>query len=886
MAKMPPQDWNQIKQVFSAALGVAPGQRDVWLASACAGDADVRRAVDDLLRAHYNASNSFLEPSSLVLAASWLFRGGDTVAGRFKVIRRIARGAMGEVYQVYDDRLRLHVALKAIRPELLGDADTVERFRREVLVTRDIAHDGLCRVFDLVEHPIDPQAGFPDGTVVPCLTMQLLEGESLEDWLTRSRPVAPATALPLVAQIGEALHVLHQAGVVHRDLKPSNVMLVQTATGTRAVLTDFGLARPLDHSVFETQAPVQGGAPFFMAPELFRRERPSPASDIYAFGLVIDEMVTSARAFPGESLHALLLQKLGDGPAAPSARSTGLPRQWERTIVRCLAPDPQDRFESAQAVVRALTGDARRSVRPVLRRWMRQANPLRPSRAAAYGVAILLALGGAAALSDPAQLASPTSVSIQPFANLTNKSELEYLVRGTTSELTRRLRQDRAIRVYSPTGPSDTLEPSRSATYTILGDVQEAGGRLRISVQLTDTQEKTVLWAQRFEGSADTALDLEDRLAADTALALARQRSSRAATWERVIGSLAGRFVSTPRSGIGTTSREAYDFYLRARTLFDERTIPAALEAVHYLKRAIDADPNYALAYAALADVQGILMDLHHAPHAPLILEAEKYIEQAVALDPDEPDVQFSLGLVRQLQWRWRDAEAAYQRAIELHPTSARGRRWYGGLLLQFGRFEESLQAHRYALELDPSDFPSQSAYGHALFHAGRAAEAAAQLEGVLARKNVFYSHVLLGQVYAFLSGSDAQRRVEYFEKARARADIVRREDSAPPRGGEKQSTYADLIAALAWSYQGRPDEAAPYLDRLLAERQQAHVSPGLLARVYAAQRDLPRTLEALHQAELEHDREIYYINVSPLYAPMRNEPQFRALVARVGLSR
>ena len=208
---MNPEDWNQIKQVFSAALALPPAERDAYVRGAAVDQPGLSDAVAELLRAHYGASQSFLEPGSVMLSAPWLLRDGDSVARRFTVIRRIARGAMGEVYQASDERLRQAVALKAIRPELIGDADAAERFRREVLVTRNIGHACLCKVFDLVEHQISGRAGVPDGTVVPCLTMQLLEGESLEQWLSGRRPITPAEALPLITQIGDALQTLHDA---------------------------------------------------------------------------------------------------------------------------------------------------------------------------------------------------------------------------------------------------------------------------------------------------------------------------------------------------------------------------------------------------------------------------------------------------------------------------------------------------------------------------------------------------------------------------------------------------------------------------------------------------------------------------------------------------
>ena len=518
---MNPEDWNQIKQVFSAALALPPAERDAYVRGAAVDRPGLGDAVAELLRAHYGASQSFLEPGSVMLSAPWLLRDGDSVARRFTVIRRIARGAMGEVYQVHDERLRQAVALKAIRPELIGDADAAERFRREVLVTRNIGHPCLCKVFDLVEHQISGRAGVPDGTIVPCLTMQLLEGESLEQWLSGRRPITPAEALPLITQIGDALQTLHDAGVVHRDLKPSNVMMVTTPDGPRAVLTDFGLARPLKADLFETKARVQGGAPFFMAPELFQAKRPSRASDMYAFGLLIDEMVTTRRAFAADSLQGLLLQKLGDGPEAPSLRSTAMPREWEQTILRCVARDPRDRPASPRAVCASLVGGVggrRRLLAPTL--------ASRVSRRFRYATAAATAVVGCAVLV-PINASPGNSVFIRPFANLTGQADLQYLAIGTASELGRRLTRLPNLRVYTGDVPAAGL---REGTLTLGGHIQQVDAILRVTVELTDAATKTLLWSNNIDGRKDRALQMEEQLGGGC------RRRADEARWPRAAG--------------------------------------------------------------------------------------------------------------------------------------------------------------------------------------------------------------------------------------------------------------------------------------------------------------------------------------------------------------
>jgi serine/threonine protein kinase/tetratricopeptide (TPR) repeat protein len=881
---MGPEDWAQTKHAFTAALNLPVGERDAFVAAACEDRPEILQAVLELLRAHTEASQSFLLPESLVVATRWLFQAEDRVAGRFRVVRRIARGAMGEVYQVFDERLRLQIALKAIRPELVEDHETVERFQREVLVTRDIAHEGLCRVFDLIEHRIEAHPELPAGTIIPCLTMQLLEGETLEDWLASRRPLSAKEALPLIEQIASALQVLHDAEVVHRDLKPSNVMIVQHGDRPRAVLTDFGLAKPLDEAMFETQTRVQGGAPFFMAPELFRQERPSIASDLYAFGLLIDEMITATRAFAADSLHTLLLQKLKGTPLPPSKRGSNTPRHWERVIQCCLAQDPRDRFASAHDVLSAIRGGTRWGRWQCSARWMRSTYLPRRRRPLQYSAVVAIS---AFALVAATPL-TPRSVAISQFANLTGDPQLDYIAIGSAAELRRRLNGVANLEVFSPIESGPPPASLRPAFYALRGHVQRAGPLLRVSVELTEVATGRVVWSANFDSRHEEALVLEEELAAAAALELAGpgQRGllprSLAPLWVAVLGP-----PSMPSSL--TKHRAAYDDYLQAQRLASDRTRAAILGAARLLRRAVQQDKNFAAAYAALADLQLSLMDIHYAPHDQLLADAERYALQAVALDPNLLEAQLSLASLRQLQWRWSDAEAAYRRAFELDPSSARAHRWYGGLLLQFGRFDEALPLYQKAMALDPYDLMGQTGYGHALLNAGRLQDAATQLEEVLTRNDYINAHLLLGQTYAEMAASDQGRRQEYLDKAleqsevlRARQPPVRATQNGPPLAWQ----WADLIAAVAWSLQGNHEAAQPFLDRLIAGHDAGGISAGFVARVYAAQGRVDEALRYLEKAEATRDRELYYINVSAVYAGIRHEPQFRALVERLHLSR
>jgi eukaryotic-like serine/threonine-protein kinase len=283
-------------------------------------------------------------------------RPEELLAGRFSIVRFIARGGMGAVYEAEDLSLRTRVALKIIRSALLADGSALERFRREVLLARRVAHPNVCHVYEFYE------ARTAEGVAVHFLTMELLDGGTLARRLRDGGPMSTAEALPLVVQMCDGLEAAHAEGVVHRDFKSSNVLLVQRRAtsgesgSTRAVITDFGIARPLEVGVEPELTGAAGmiGTPEYMAPEQVTGGAITPATDLYALGVVIYEMVTGQLPFTGETPLAAAAKRIHETPRAPHLVHPGLDRRWSEVILRCLSREPERRFRSAREVRQAL----------------------------------------------------------------------------------------------------------------------------------------------------------------------------------------------------------------------------------------------------------------------------------------------------------------------------------------------------------------------------------------------------------------------------------------------------------------------------------------------------------------------------------------------------
>jgi len=260
---------------------------------------------------------------------------------------------MGAVYSANDTTLGNQVvALKTILPEHDRSGVAVQRFKREVQYARMITHPNVCRIFDVGYH----DSGDPDRPVI-FVTMEYLEGETLWMFLRDSGPLLPAQALPIVRQLADGLGAAHVAEIVHRDFKSPNVMIVPGKSGPRAVITDFGLARLVENANFETALTKKGqfvGSPLYIAPEQIEGNAISTATDVYAFGVVLYEMLTGKYPFTGSTAMATAMRRLHEPPTPPRAYLPSIDRQWEDVILRCLARLPEDRFQSMGDVMRAL----------------------------------------------------------------------------------------------------------------------------------------------------------------------------------------------------------------------------------------------------------------------------------------------------------------------------------------------------------------------------------------------------------------------------------------------------------------------------------------------------------------------------------------------------
>lgn len=435
-------------------------------------------------------------------------RVGHRLAGRFDLVRFLAHGGMGDVWEARDNELGGEpVAIKTIRPGLAGDSWALPSFRREIQLAKRVSHPNVCRVHELFIHQPDNPAhrgGPPCGVLF--LGMELLRGETLASHIARHGPLPPERALEVLRDLAAGLAAAHDREVVHGDFKTANVMLVSRSDGSeRAVITDFGLARVASSSSGEVTARVAPGnvlgTPAYLAPEQVRGERPTPAADLYALGLVACEMLTGRLPFEAETPLGVAIKRLTDPPTRPTQLRAELSLAWERAILACLASDPAQRPVSPLEVVRLAEGNdpgATSRLEPVALPSGPKRFAVRRLAAAGLFVAALAALGwiGHQVLRSPpgsvttARPVRRPGLVVVPFRNQRPDPQSDWIGTAVSealaSELARASDQLRLLPGDQLALLDDTLRADRAFDTTSIANLQrQLGSELLIAGSYT-----------------------------------------------------------------------------------------------------------------------------------------------------------------------------------------------------------------------------------------------------------------------------------------------------------------------------------------------------------------------------------------------------------------
>jgi serine/threonine protein kinase len=360
---MTPELWQRLKPLFHAALEKDTQNRASFVDAACGQDFELKLRLEELLEAEQQDTGSLDVPlahlNGFLDDNKARFQPGELVLGRFRIIRPIGKGGMGEVYEAEDLQLGI-VALKTIRHGIASSSDAFERFRQEVQLARRVSGPEVCRIHELY---LLPASGKHKATAF--LTMEYLEGITLHEKIQRDGPQPWKEAMNITLEICEGLRLIHEKGIIHRDLKSGNIMLCKQGGVTRVVLMDFGLARDFDLDAFKSGTPSSAktpgktlpqmimGTPEYMAPEQFEAKPVSPATDIYALGIILYELVTGLHPYAADTPVAAAIRR-AKLPQLPSSLRPKVPGQCDRIIERCLEYDPEKRFQSAKEVAKAL----------------------------------------------------------------------------------------------------------------------------------------------------------------------------------------------------------------------------------------------------------------------------------------------------------------------------------------------------------------------------------------------------------------------------------------------------------------------------------------------------------------------------------------------------
>jgi serine/threonine protein kinase/Tfp pilus assembly protein PilF len=752
-----------------------------------------------------------------------------TRLGHYILLTPLGSGGMGDVYAAQDTKLDRRVALKLPRRDVSASIDRLALFQREARAAAALNHPNIVHLYSVEE---------AEGQIF--ITMELVQGRGLRELLNGGARLALSRTVAFASQIAEGLACAHGAGVVHRDLKPANVMITED---DRVKILDFGVAKFFKpESTWDPDGVTTSGETFsggravgtlgYMSPEQALGRTLDARTDLFALGVILFEMATGSAPFAGTTPAMVFDHLLNRQPRSPLVLNPALPAPLAAIIGKALEKDPERRYRSAQDFLDDLS---------------RLGSPA----------------ASTAALRPVTPPRTPSSIVVLPFVDMSPQRDQEYFCHGITEEIINTLARVPGLRVISRTSAFafqgkdvEVTEIGRrlSVGTALEGSVRKAGDRVRVTAQLVNAEDGYQLWSRRFDRELSDVLAIQDEIA--TSIVSEFQM--------RVAGHAPGK-----RTPFDVT---AHDSYLKGMYERNKWTEDSVRRSILDFRDAIAKDSGLAPAYAALAESHiWLYSGLGILPASDTVPEARAAVEKALELDPSLADAHRVRALIAMNhEWDRSGAEAALAQALQVGPGQAGVHLWNGWRLALFERqHDEALIELDEAERLDPLDLQLKTQIGYVHYFRHDLDRAISQFEKVLALEPAFaFAHYGLGDVCTQTGQYDRA-----FREFNLAIDL----------GGRSVNHVG--VLGYAYGRSGNHGRASEHLQELTARAAHSYVSSMWIALVHLGLGDFDSLFLWLNRAFEERDGSLILIAAAVEFDPVREDPRFKSLLERMGLS-